>query len=130
MRWLAAGIAAAVCAAEASALVAGRARPPIVTRAPIEAPAYTEGPSGLEPGFLAHMTPDDVARGVWALADERGAVALTAEQRAALAPLIAEGAATRERLGLLRAERQAEESAWLVATAEAARLASTAEAAR
>ncbi|MFZ5477117.1 MAG: hypothetical protein ACOZNI_10110 [Myxococcota bacterium] len=121
MRWLAAAIAAAVCVAEGLVLAGGRAAPVVVTReAPAHAP-YTEGPSALEPAFLARMTPDDVARGVWGLAGERGELALTADQRAALAPLLARGAETRAALGTLRARRGEAEAAMLAAAAEALR---------
>ena len=61
----------------------------------------------LEPSFAAHMTTDDVARGVYALAAEAGPVALTAEQRVTIHPLLVEGAALRARLGDLREARRA-----------------------
>lgn len=68
---------------------------------------------GVEPAFLAHMTADDVARGVYGLAEVDGAVALTADQRARIRPMLEEGAALRARLGALRAERRAARDAWV-----------------
>jgi hypothetical protein len=73
------------------------------------APAHPTVPPDprIEASFAAHMTTDDVARGVYGLAAEQGAVALTAEQRASIRPLLVEGAALREELGALREARRA-----------------------
>jgi hypothetical protein len=115
MRWLSAALVAAVCVAEAWALGVGRARPTVVTRPESSLPAYTSGPG--DAAFLAHVTADDVARGVWALAEERGELALSPEQRASLAPLLMEGAETRRRLGELRAARRVTAEALMIAVA-------------
>jgi hypothetical protein len=70
--------------------------------------------TSIEPAFLAHMTADDVARGVYALAAVEGTVALTDPQRATIGPLLREGADLRARLGELRGQRRAAREAWMV----------------
>ncbi len=112
-------VALAVCAVEAT-LLAGQAGPGVVVAPPatrVTAPAATPAPEAtdaIEPSFLAHMTADDVARGVYALAAAEGPVALTTDQRARIRPLLEEGAALRARLGELRTERRRAREAWLV----------------
>lgn len=69
--------------------------------------------TGLESAFTAHMTADDVARGIYALAAPDAPLPLTAEQRATIGPLLQEGATLRARLGELRMTRRAKREAWL-----------------
>ncbi len=84
---------------------------PAVTRVAAFAPVAE---TRVEPGFLAHMTADDIARGVYALAAVEGAVALTDPQRATIGPLLREGADLRARLGELRGRRRAAREAWMI----------------
>ncbi len=103
-------LVAAVLAAETYALQTPRARVIILTRSRSDGPAYTVGnAAGIEAEFLAAMTPDDVVRGVWALAEHKNSLALTAPQRERLHMQIAHGATERHRLGELRAGRRAAE---------------------
>lgn len=80
----------------------------LIGGAAVEHPVLAADPR-LESSFAAHMTTDDVARGVYALSGRASsdAVALTPEQRAAIHPLLVEGAALRARLGNLREARRA-----------------------
>lgn len=84
---------------------------PADTRVPAPAIADTRS---IEPAFLAHMTADDVARGVYALAAQEGAVALTDAQRGTIGPLLREGAELRARLGGLRGARRGAREAWMI----------------
>jgi hypothetical protein len=68
--------------------------------------------------FLAHATPDDVARGLVALADTPGAPPLSAAQRTALAAPLRRARDTRARRDALRTEVRAAETAWLDASAD------------
>ncbi|MCB9745186.1 MAG: hypothetical protein H6740_21535 [Alphaproteobacteria bacterium] len=124
--WMPPALLGLLCALQAAALLVAGPRPAVVApaeRPPLEAQAPPL-PEALreDPGFTSRMTPDDVARGVQALAalpagaPER----LSPEQRAALAPLAAQGAALRQRLGELRMRRRAEELDWTRRSAEAA----------
>ena len=92
-------------------LAGGFARAP----GPADAPAATDELAG----FLAHATPDDVARGVNALraAAPPEAPALSSSQEAALATLTRRGRDARAARDALRAERRAAEAAWLDASA-------------
>jgi hypothetical protein len=108
----------ALCLVEAGAL-ARPAGPGVVVTADMstsrpvpgpEEPALAADPTS--PTFLAHMTADDVARGVYGLGAETGAVALSPAQRGAIAPLLRDGAALRTRLGELRMERRTAREAW------------------
>lgn len=105
-------LAAGVCVAEARLLRRVPGRPVVLIRAATAGPA-PDGGHGIEPAFARHMTPDDVARGVWALATAEGPLALTVEQRATLGPLLAEGTEARLRLGELRTARRATVAAQL-----------------
>lgn len=116
-------LAAGVCLAEARVL-AGRGGAGLVLVVPdtrAEAPETraetptAAGTDNIQAAFLAHMTSDDVARGVYGLAAETGEVALTEAQRATIRPLLVEGADLRARLGELRAARRAAREAWLTA---------------
>ncbi|MDP2313313.1 MAG: hypothetical protein Q8P41_10440, partial [Pseudomonadota bacterium] len=93
LRATAALLALALCGAEAR-LLTRSARPGVVVTAvdTTVAPPVASAVGTLEPAFLAHMTADDVARGVYALAAAEGAVALTTDQKAAIAPALREGA--------------------------------------
>jgi hypothetical protein len=66
LRWALAVVTALVCVEEAGILVGGARRPIVLARADA-APAEADNGAGLEPAFAQHMTPDDVARGVWGL---------------------------------------------------------------
>lgn len=68
----------------------------------------------LESAFTAHMTADDVARGIYGLSAPGAPLPLTAEQRAAVAPLLEDGARLRAQLGELRMKRRERREAWLV----------------
>jgi hypothetical protein len=79
-----------------------------------------DAPEGVEPGlaaFLAHATPDDVARGVNALRERAVAEApeLTPAQEAALRDPSQAGRAARAARDRLRTQRRLAESAWLEA---------------
>ncbi|MDP2310249.1 MAG: hypothetical protein Q8P18_29810 [Pseudomonadota bacterium] len=89
---------------------------PSDTRVPAAAPSAgaRRDFGDIEPAFLGHMTADDVARGVYALAAQQGALALTDAQRVTMTPLLREGADLRARLGVLRTERRAAREAWMV----------------
>lgn len=114
-------LTAAACVAEALALSV--ARPPGIVVTVPDMRAIPNAPmTSLEASFLSSMTADDVARGVLGLADEAGPVALTPEQRARLAPALAEGAATRAVLGDLREFRRAARAAWATDGADIAAL--------
>ncbi len=100
---------------QAVALARGSGTGVIVTPGATSVPlrAAAEG-SPLEPDFLAHMTADDVARGVYGLAAVEGVLALSSAQRGSIGPFVGEGAALRARLGELRMARRAAREAWLV----------------
>lgn len=122
VRWLPSLLAGAVCVTLAVPLAHLGDRPLVVLRAAALSarPAAPVVVDAALADFAAHMTPDDVARGVWALADggdAAGVAALTPDQRAALAPLMRDGQAQRARVSALRAKRQAAESAWLASGA-------------
>jgi hypothetical protein len=76
--------------------------------APVSTPAIGEGSFGL---FEATMTPDDVARGLWALGDS--GPGLTDAQRQALAPEIGRARELHARIAGLRGRRRAEQDRWL-----------------
>lgn len=107
-------------AAETRALSAPVERAVIVARVRPAAQRYTAAEAaGVERDFLAAMTPDDVARGVWALtlpstsAAAPAVPALTDAQRASLAPLLRVGREKRHDVGELRSSRRAAETALL-----------------
>ncbi|MEN9786857.1 MAG: hypothetical protein RLZZ299_2121 [Pseudomonadota bacterium] len=96
---------------EAGVLAPDRAAPPRAAEAAPPVPAETAA-------FLAHATPDDVARGLVALTSAPGAPALSDPQRAALAEPLRRARDTRRRRDLLRSEARAAETAWLDASAD------------
>lgn len=67
----------------------------------------------LESAFTAHMTADDVARGIYALAAPGTPLPLSETQAATIGPLLTEGAALREQLGELRMARRAHRDAYV-----------------
>jgi len=81
---------------------------PVVTLAPSAqpVPAPSSALAAIEPDFAARMTPDDVARGAWALAGGAGP-GLSPEQARAALPVAREAAALRSRSHALRTRRRA-----------------------
>ncbi|MCB9762477.1 MAG: hypothetical protein H6739_21950 [Alphaproteobacteria bacterium] len=124
--WMPAVWMGVICAALAAALLAPGPRPAVLmaeaSATSLEAPASPAGPllqTAEGRAFASRMTPDDVARGVGALA------ALPASDphhldftwRAAAAPDVARGAALRAKLGGLRDQRRAAQAAALESAA-------------
>ncbi len=116
--WLALVVAAGICAVEALAL--GGVFPSTFPAAPQPSPVpvLILAPMDVEPAparseadelslFLVRMTPDDVARGLWALADEQGELALDAAQREACGPALQQLAELHRRRGQQRMARRA-----------------------
>lgn len=133
-RWLPPLLVGLVCAVEAWTLASDAARPVAILRAeslaarpplPAVPPPDAVAADPAWPAFAGGTTADDVARGVWALAPrpegQRGdkatepprSLVLTDAQRAALAPLLRDGAEARRALGEARAARRAAETALL-----------------
>lgn len=106
-RWSTVAIVVVLCILEARLLVGARSRPVAVAFVAAPDASLDAAPEGIEAEFAAHMTWDDVARGVWGLGAETGAVALDAAQREAILPLLREAQASRAALGEKRAVRAA-----------------------
>jgi hypothetical protein len=118
VRIVAAVLLAALCLVLGHALLTPASTRVVVTppTSTTVAPAPVVPIAGLDDAaaaeFLAHMTADDVARGVYALAGDAGAATLTDAQRDAIAPLLKEGASLRAELGELRMARRAARESW------------------
>lgn len=98
----------------AALLLPGAGRPLLVGLPPAAPPPAA--PAVDDPAraaILAELTADDVARGVWALAATTDGPALTAEQRARLAPEVATASQLRADLGERRTAQRTAERALL-----------------
>lgn len=80
-----------------------------------DAPPAGGGQSRVDP-LLASLTPDDLARGVWALSREPDG--LSADQRQKLQTVLSEGTEIRRRIEVLRVQREAARRQWLADGAE------------
>lgn len=106
---------------EGPSVILVRAGSPVLAGGFARAPGSADAPAATDElaGFLAHATPDDVARGVNALraAAPPEAPALSSSQEATLVMLTRQGRDAHVARDALRAERRAAEAAWLDASA-------------
>jgi hypothetical protein len=105
-------LSVALCGAEAVALARNSpSRPLILARQAAATPVAASGSTGATGAFEGTMTPDDVARGLWALGD--GGPGLSTEQRASLAGSVEKARTLRAKVADLRQLRRSRQDRWL-----------------